>query len=118
EISLEKDRINVFDNRVDTGVLIVNVQTRVHLTRRRDSEPAEERHGRALMHLRGVLRICPENEVLQSEKIEPALIAAEVELERGFDIASAALAVRLDTDFGQRDVLSVELPMEFDGKPA
>jgi len=81
EIALEKDGIDLFDHCIKTRILVIQKHARVSLSWRSNSHLSKELHRHSFMHRGRLLGIGAENEVSQTEKSVPALVAAEVDLE-------------------------------------
>ena len=113
EVFLQEVGVVFLDDCVQTGELIVDVQTRVSLARRRDSKIAEEQHAEALAHVRRILRVVSQKDRVQTEERLAGRIVIERHLQTELVGPAAASAVRLDGDVPHHLIVPPEIRRVF-----
>ncbi len=90
-----------FDDRVQAGVSLVDVELGVHFSRRQQVHAAKQQHGEPLVHVRGILRVVSKHERLQPEKLLRGHVPIEVHTQSRLDPAAAAPPAGTDADVPQ-----------------
>jgi hypothetical protein len=97
-VPVEEHLVHRLDDRVEAGVLVVDVEARMRLARCRYAQAREQRHAEPLVQVAGILDVVAQYDGLQPEKLLPLVEQVEVDPQAGFVAAAAAGAAGPNPD--------------------